>query len=217
MRLLKMLPWVKPPFNNGNQGGDRLPTYLATEPLVGYRTWRVLASIWQPTIALHSLHMGYEWIPGRNEARCMGQIAHNDPAPSIKCACGLYAQLPDHPLSEWESMVRGRVRATGMVALSGRIIQCERGYKASQADIQSPLVLEVDCEGGGHRCDEPVVKIMLGKQNSIRDFYGACREHSEGEWFGEPPVMVEAAVWLRNAGRSLKQRYRLDVLNWLEV
>lgn len=140
-----------------NTGGEELPVYFSTEPLVGHRLWRV-APAWAGPAVLKSLNMPYIWAV-ENTAACLPPASqmyqaiarqagiikpiHDDPAPSLTCECGLYAQLYDHPLSEWTSTVYGRVHASGSVALSGRVIECDYGYKAQYATLISPIVLEI--------------------------------------------------------------------------
>jgi hypothetical protein len=40
----------------------------------------------------------------------------------------------------------------------GRVIQCERGYKAQYPEIQEPVVLDISCVKG---CDRTPTRIAL--------------------------------------------------------
>lgn len=114
-------------------------------------------------------------------------------------------QLPDHPLDEWEHMVRGRVRATGTVSLTGRVVRCERGYKAQYASIQSPVIIEANCSHLHGTCTNPVTTLAL-PEGHVRSVYGHCGEHGV-EFMSDPPVVVDAALWMEQACRELEARY----------
>lgn len=200
-----------------NVGGKELPVTRSSEPVVGYRTWRILHD--EFGLALMSLHIPYTWKVD-NEAKChpdgFTSARHESPSPELSCACGIYCQLPDHPLEEWDHMVKGRVRATGTVALSGRVIRCQRGFKGQYATIQSPVVVEVNCSYLHGTCNEPVVTLALPDGN-VRDVYGHCAEHRLALTDDLPPL-VDAAIWMREACRILEARYPgVEMLNWMEV
>ena len=198
-----------------NVGGDPLPISVRSEPIVGYRVWRV-----KPTpegIVLHSLNQNYEWNV-QNVAECLnyGPIhpwnttptppRHTDPAPSVTCACGFYCSLPSQPIQEWAYLLRGRVHASGTVALTGRVIRCEMGFKSERAEIQSPVVLDVDC-ASWEPCDNDVAVVDLQTEEGR----GFCADHV-------PSVgaVVEAGMYMRNAVTRLQARYPgIEFLSWL--
>lgn len=197
--------------SGSNTGGEELPVYFSTEPLVGYRLWRVAPAYADPAV-LKSLNMPYVW-DVENTAKCVpyggpwgtyfAQDKHDDPSPSLECACGLYAQLPSHPLSEWTATVYGRLHASGTVALSGRIIECEFGYKAQYATIQSPVILEVDCYIRG--CDGDVVRIGTKDDQTLT---GHCAEH-------DIDGTVQIDVFLAETIRQLSARYdEIEFISW---
>ncbi len=203
------------PAHPGNIGGELLPEEFGVTPLVGYRTWHVVNAGDGTGLALKSLHFGYLWKPETNSARCdsAGQLffpvnTHKGDSPDIGCACGFYAQLPDQPVEEWEFMRLGRVSATGTINMWGRIIVCERGYKAQHVSIQDPVVLEVSCQKG---CDNPVTRVELPYMR-VSHYPAYCDEHRPGH--SSPVVTVEAGIWLREACRELSDRYDIEFLTW---
>ena len=207
------------PSHPGNIGGELLPEEFGTTPLVGYRTWHVVNAGDGSGLALKSLHFGYLWKSGVNDARCDSAgtmfvpATHPGDSPDIDCACGFYAQLPDQPIEEWEFMRLGRVSATGTIEMWGRIIVCERGYKAQHVSIQDPVVLEVSCEKD---CDNPATRVELPFRRG--SYYPAyCDEHQPDRSTVDgaaPVVTVEVGIWLREACRELSDRYNIEFLNW---
>jgi hypothetical protein len=163
--------------------------------------------------ALRSLHVPYLW-RRQNDAFChrpasiflqtqhMGRLSP-DPA----CSCGIYAQLPEHPLSDWERAKVGMVSASGTIAMWGRIIQCEKGYKAQHAEVQDPVVLDLSCVAG---CEQEPSRIAL-PDRSQTPHHALCDEHVRT---AEHQVTVEATMWLDQACSQLSKRYRLDFLSW---
>lgn len=179
-----------------NVGGKPLRKRRSKRPLVGYRLWRIINL--SSGAALRAVNNEWLWEVD-NTAECIrlttwpSYTPHEEPAPHVECACGLYAQLPSDPLESWVGTVRGKLRASGSILMSGRVIRCARGFKAEHARIQSPVVLEVDCRGG--RCDEPVTHLIPGDE-----WQGVCAEHPENE-------MVEAEPALREVTRQLESGY----------
>ena len=207
-----MVGWM---FNRsnpaGNMGGQPLPHHIAAAPLVGYRSWLIVND--GQGLAFKSLHLPHVW-ETEETASCypVGLMypnpvpGHGNTSPDVHCACGLYAALPDHPIEEWEHMRRARVSASGSILMWGKIIQCERGFKAEHARIQSPVVLEISCRLG---CDTEPERVELAAPHA--PYWSYCptdaNEHAE-------TVTVDAGVWLKEAARELSDRYRLEVLTW---
>jgi hypothetical protein len=99
----------------------------------------------------------------------------------------------------------------------GRIIVCERGYKAEHVRVESPVVVDMDCEWG---CQEPVARILVPTFGS-GSYWAQCETHagmslSEGLRDGsQPTVAVEARTWTREACRELSDRYKVQVISYL--
>jgi hypothetical protein len=196
-------------------GGEPLPVSVRSEPIVGYRIWRV-----KPTtagLAFWSLMQNYEWqventaecltnriVPGPQMWNMPVPPKHETAAPGVECACGFYVMLPDHHLSEWTHMVRGQVHASGSVALTGRVIRCTMGYKAEHAEIQSPVVLDVTC-AASEKCLLDVVTVDLQADRAR----GWCGIHAPGVG-----ALVEVSAYMRNACQQLEQKYGIEVIAW---
>lgn len=201
------------PSHSGNVGGEVIPDEFGVEPLLGYRGWHVVNTGDGSGLALKSLHVSYIW-DRQVEAFCHQQAvlfrrgSHiGSISPDLACSCGIYAQLPEHPLTEWDKVKKGRVCASGTIAMWGRIIQCERGYKAQFAEIQSPLVLDVSCIGD---CERAPIRIAL-PDHPRSVFTAYCADHLDS---ARERVTVQTDVWLREVSGSLSQRYDLEVLTW---
>lgn len=195
----------------GNIGGEIVPDRFEHEYLVGYRSWHVVPQV--KGVALKSLHMQHVW---RNPetARCLpppviSQTTHDrNDAPYPECSCGLYAQLPDESFDEWEPMRVGKVAVFGTIEMSGRIIICERGYKAQHARIVSGY-FEVSCAKGG--CVNPVVVVQpRGVGETVLCW---CTAH---EPVTDQNPVVDADLWLREAARLLAAGYDTRFFYWDE-
>jgi hypothetical protein len=200
----------------GNVGGEPVPDRISTEPITGYRVWRVVNAGDGTGLRLASMHMAYLW-DRENTAECfpMGsftQTVHPKVAsPSLDCACGLYAQLPEHPISEWDAMRRGSVTASGSIAMTGRVIRCERGFKAQHATVEGPVVLEVSCM---YTCDSPPTVVQI-PDSTRHSYWTVCDVHKTAEPYDMPMVTVDVSAWLREACRELSERYGVEVLSWM--
>ncbi len=205
----------------GNIGGEVIPDRIVTEPLVGYRVWRVQNAGDGTGLRLASLHLAYRW-EKENTAHCnpmtpwgvAGNGHHPDKvSPAPDCACGLYAQTPDKPITEWLHMRKGSVTASGSIAMTGRIIVCERGYKAQHALIQSPVVLEASCHAG---CDNTPTTVEI-PDSASHLYWTVCDEHRHEEPHADPRVTVGIEGWMRTACAELSGFYDVEVFSWTSV
>jgi hypothetical protein len=137
------------------------PDYI--EPVVGWRSWLVVHEGGE--FRLRSVLYDALWLPRRELiARCLHRrltlpwrkrIEHAPPARS--CACGIYAARdPEEALSYIDGRSWGDVlsvhRVIGTVSLWGRVVECERGWRASYAyprtifvpPTRAPLWLRVE-------------------------------------------------------------------------
>lgn len=199
-----------------NVGGT--PVEYGITPITGFRSWFVTNH--DGGLALRSMHMGSIWHPGANTAECnpRARTPFSPPreheAPDIDCSCGFYSQLPDHPFNEWQNMLRARVSAAGQISMWGRIIQCERGYKAQHVRLSpdDPVVLETSCQAG---CDNEPTKVHLPSYQG-KFYWAYCDDHAAPDAFPEQ-VSVEAAMWLRHACKELTERYDREFINWSQL
>lgn len=192
----------------GNIGGEVIPDKIGTEPITAFRTWYVTTD--QQGLGLRSLHRSSWYWQVENTAECLPYHVpdgrHKAPHPA--CSCGMYSQLPDQPLSEWEGMRQGRVSATGTIELSGLVIVCEKGYKSEHAKILSPVMLDVSCVW--EKCMNDVTRVELSKPNeSMRAW---CPEHNPT---AEHAVLIDSKFWLEQACVELAARYPgVEFLHW---
>jgi len=116
------------------------PDYM--EPIVGWRTWLVLLE--GGDFRLRSVVYDALWPPGRElVASC---LRHRLPwrrrsghvPPARRCRCGIYAaKEPEDAASylegrSWADALSDQ-RVIGTVSLWGRVVECERGWRASHA------------------------------------------------------------------------------------
>lgn len=194
------------PSHSNNMGGTPLPRRKQKKPVTGFRTWRIKYD--GESVALWSLMQSHVWETS-GVAECLPYRHHEAPDP--ECACGFYTQLPEHPLTEWETHVRGRVRATGTVLLSGRIIVCKYGYKAQYAVIESPVVVDAGCKEKG--CIRPVAHIQA--PGASTDFWCHCDTHLPER---EDTVLLDVGPWMEQTLEDLHGRYPdVDFLTWMEL
>jgi hypothetical protein len=125
---------------------ETAPDYA--EPILGWRLWLVVADggyLW-----LESLLYAIRWSPRRAlDARCVPHrrcdlcnqaevhAAPTHPAPDAACECGIYAAASADTLAPYlDSTYPGRPsleRVLGRVRLWGKVIECERGWRAERA------------------------------------------------------------------------------------
>jgi hypothetical protein len=140
---------------------DAAPDFV--EPLVAWRVWRVvarrgshrLASVVKPTLwpvgdplvaeCLRTSSLRAWWQKRRGKTR---------PVPDLECVCGIYGALELSHVRQY--LVDGPAYAAvaqvvGEVALWGRVVECEYGFRASHA---YPRRIYVPADVGGRRRDE---------------------------------------------------------------
>jgi hypothetical protein len=95
----------------------------APEPVFGFRAWSV-----HGTGSLRSRFGAERWEPGADfTAHC--KAWPDGPCPHCDCVCGVHAFRDLRHLKSW----RGGTHVTGAVALWGRIIEHELGFRAEHA------------------------------------------------------------------------------------
>jgi len=121
-----------------------VPDYAA--PLIGWRTWAAVEE--GGGLTLRSVVYESRWPPRERLVAVCGRRPHwrllarwrrvqPHEAPDERCECGIYAACaPDLALSFLFrlGLIRGvRSALIGRVALWGRVIECERGWRATFA------------------------------------------------------------------------------------
>jgi hypothetical protein len=186
-----------------NVGGELLlPEELHLGYIRGYRWWRIVND--GQGLCLASLHTDMIWeesVIADCRPRMTGKPgSHESKAPDPHCSCGLYAQTPNHVLPEWERRTRAVASASGSILMSGRVIVCQKGYKAEHARIESPVLIDVACQKD---CDVRPTRVELPQPWT--SYAAWCPEHDPP---GHPGfVSVDADVWLRHAVTDLNERY----------
>lgn len=149
-------------------------------PFRGFRVWRIHEkAIWGNQVV---------WPEPKMEGRCLRSIPGDDVPHSVtRCgppACGIYAvkNLDMFPPEIGATEMRDSV--VGVVALSGKVVEHELGYRASQA-----RVLAVAVNRGGRRR-------LFMSQDEITDLFrdpiGTVEDRSEDEESSEVRRILEA-------------------------
>lgn len=109
-----------------------------TEPVVAWRTWALSGSARGDGLLLRPvISRGRPWVPQEvAEARCGRHRSHH--APEYDCRCGLHASHTFDILRRMRSPA-----VLGRVALWGRVIEHDRGYRARFA---YPQRLRLTCQ-----------------------------------------------------------------------
>ena len=113
-----------------------LETAFVAGPIIAHRIWNIIFTQDNRLCHLSSLNNSIAW-PARFpfHAKC-GAGSNPHCVPCHGCSCGVYAlkgeeQLLLHPISAGN--VLGPVRISGTVALWGKVIEHEHGYRAQYA------------------------------------------------------------------------------------
>lgn len=136
--------WIGPsasPIGPPDPVLEGLPDFV--EPLLGWRAWKIRVPQNAPDScpSFSSIILDTPWTPRRKVsaehsfdlgANCHGLV-------QAKCSCGVYAYSRPAEAFDYLTRVRDRLACLtvevglGSVSLWGRVVQCERGYKAQYA------------------------------------------------------------------------------------
>ena len=94
--------------------------------VIGFRQWRLHGE------ELRSLHADDRWGRGLQTARCLGEAAHEGPAPQNGCTCGFYAWYAPSPRT---ASAGTSELVAGAVALWGQVELHAHGIRAQHAMI----------------------------------------------------------------------------------
>jgi hypothetical protein len=119
---------------------NNLQTPDLVQEIVGYRAWGVthvgriarLTSVIQPESIWPTNRMLLAKCPSNPDAD------EGHPVPNERCSCGIYAAIDrDHLLELGYGQYQdpSDVRVFGEVALSGKVILAEKGYRAAKARV----------------------------------------------------------------------------------
>ena len=181
-------------------------TDLTIEPFIGHRVWRVLPDADGPVLA--AAMSGDVWSDGDQAAECHSGVmlvpryrrprvdAHPGEAiPALACTCGIYASL--EPMAP----PHRRVWARGRVRLWGRVIEGEKGFRASRARVADDLEILLGMGPGETRCTSPACRAAADRiwQGST-SFLSRCRAHDDGRG-------VTVGEFIESVDRSVRRRY----------
>ncbi len=204
------------------------------EPIVAWRQWQLVPDADGPMLA--SLTGRGLWWTADLMAECRVHrssvqsqrawfpAAAGHRVPDLDCTCGIYA-LKD--LSLWRRLLGPGLIAHGPVALSGRVIEGERGFRAERARIIGPLRIGVYCRSGGgnyRTLDPPSILCDAGSfdgpepewilQRGPR-YHPICDQHlaEHPHWTQPGPSrsLLFTSDFICEAADALRRRYRVDV------
>jgi hypothetical protein len=123
------------------------------EPTVGWRVWLVVAD--GGALRLSSVLYPTVWQPGQEmiaECNLSPRLRRHHPPPVGECSCGLYAAMSlTDSISYFDgcgqNSRRSVYRVVGRVSLWGRVIEGERGWRASHA-YPARIYVPERCLGG---------------------------------------------------------------------
>jgi hypothetical protein len=137
------------------------------DPVVGYRYWRIDVD------GLRGVR-GMRWVRPHLDAHCRWGVPGPVPHAAGECGpppCGIYATKDPQDLiggyssdAAWALLVGEGVRmletgAYGAVALSGRVVEHERGYRGARADVRGVVV------AGGRRM------VVIDRPDALRTLF----------------------------------------------
>ena len=167
-----------------------------TEAIIGYRLWRLKYVTtakaqrdwgWRLLSPVQGEGSSVEWKPGKalratcrrpwnsNNRRRRNERRHR--APDLKCRCGIYAgKSPDPSLLMLFPMLD--LMVVGEVALWGRVLVCERGWRAEYAYPKRLWLFAPPWRGDGfddHRLPEMYdqlhdYRVPVGFSELVMDF-----------------------------------------------
>jgi hypothetical protein len=167
------------------------------EPVEGWRSWELERD--DEGLRLVSPLVEVGWPAGVPlEAACRRHAAHDVPDP--ECSCGIYAVVSPDALGT----VRGGVSVVGSIALWGRVVEHDRGYRGQLAYPQRlRLVCTVCLERDG------TFRPPVGVVSSGERLRTVCAFHAWSVTSVDAGVQVAPAAVVE---AELLSRYQVDVL-----
>lgn len=117
----------------GSRRAGSAEAFWSAAPVLGFRAWRLTAS--------GARGVAQVWEGPRLDAVCVAGPGAPHDAP---CHCGIYAFKRARALAPCLLRI-APWSVHGLVALSGRVVEHERGYRAQRAEVRAVAVV-----GGGH-------------------------------------------------------------------
>jgi len=175
------------------------------EPIVAWRTWTLGRSrLAERPLLLPIAGPGSPWVP-REPARasCRRRGVHGGVVPGARCRCGL------HATDELEPLRRAREPTVlGRVALWGRVIEHEHGYRAEYGYPQRlRLICPLCFWRWGAAPPNPCAAVLVGRGGRVRALCHPHRELAERSGMGARRILPAAAV-----EEALLSAYAVDPL-----
>jgi hypothetical protein len=167
------------------------------EPVEGWRSWELERD--DEGLRLVSPLVEVGWPAGEAlEATCRRHAAHDAPDPD--CTCGIYAVTSPDALGT----VRGGVSVVGSIALWGRVVEHEKGYRGELAYPQRLRLVCTVCLERDGTFRPPVGVVSNGERlRALCAFHAWAVTSFDGGVQVTPAAVVEG---------ELLSRYQVDVL-----
>ena len=190
-------------------------TDVSIEPLIGWRVWNLVMHRAGRDPALRPAAAGTgEWFPRRPyRAACArvgsagSMLQGQHPTPVAGCTCGIYASSSLRTLVT-STPAMPAVSALGTVALWGRVIEHERGWRAEYAYPDRLTLVCVVCLQEGSGVGEPAFVVAEPVRTGPYPAVAVCRDHAASVTAVGHRVMSPAAV-VRSA---LLDHYAVDLM-----
>jgi hypothetical protein len=167
------------------------------EPVEGWRSWELERD--DEGLRLVSPLVEVGWPAGEAlEAACRRHAAHEAPDP--ECSCGIYAVVTPDALGT----VRGGVSVVGSIALWGRVVEHEQGYRG---ELAYPQRLRLVCTVCLER--DATFRPPVGVAASGDRLRAMCAFHAWSVTSVDAGVQVAPAAVVE---AELLSRYQVDVL-----
>jgi hypothetical protein len=146
------------------------PPALSTEPLLGWRVWRLHAGPDGPR--LMSVTRPYVW-PTAAPIRAKCDLHHGArPTPDVRCSCGVYAAANPDDLSRVQ-ILSSDASVVGAIAMWGRVVEHTRGARAALA---YPARLRLVCAACLRRGRGGVEAVAVQRLDS--ELVACCSRHA---------------------------------------
>ena len=190
-------------------------TDVSIEPLIGWRAWTLVMHRAGRDPALRPAAAGAgEWFPRRpyraacaKEGTAASMLQGQHPSPVPECSCGIYASSSLRTLVT-STPAMPAVSAVGTVALWGRVIEHERGWRAEFAYPDRLTLVCVGCLRQGSGVGEPAFVVAKPVRTGPYPAVAVCTDHAISLTAVGHGMMSPAAV-VRSA---LLDRYAVDLM-----
>jgi hypothetical protein len=192
---------------------EAVPLETGTEPIHGWRLWRLgLTTEGQPGLLPAGSGGADTWVPRRTVvARCgvpalIRRTRRPHDAPDPRCVCGIYASraLGDAPR---EAPAYPTPPVAGTVALWGRVIEHERGWRAACAYPSRLTLVCTLCAGL-----EPGPGVPVTVHRFVGQLYPLCEQHRWGIQLPDGRRTVDTGIEPSALLADLLDRYAVDLL-----